>query len=78
MNVGLLYYGGYIVQQPSVFMAMYSFMNGRFFSKEWGREFSPQFLVQQNSEGYWEKLKPTPAQIKDCMRAINAWYANRP
>ena len=76
MRVGVLYTDDRVEEKSSVFDCMYSFILGRRFAKEWGSAYAkPVCIVQQNEDGTWGKLKPTPQQIKDCKTALTTWEA---
>lgn len=74
MRVGVLYKGGRAEERPTVHMAMYSFLNSKIFAQEFGERYEAIGLIQYNEEtGIWERFKPSPEQIKICVRAVYAW-----
>jgi hypothetical protein len=78
MRLGVLYQSGHVEEKPSVYVAMYSFLNGKTFGEEYGESFSPVRLVFFNEEtNLWEKFVPSGEEIQHCMRAATAWIQQK-
>jgi hypothetical protein len=74
VRIGILYPGGRAEERPTVHMAMWSFLNSKIFALEYGKQYEAVGIVQYNEgTGIWEKFKPTPEQIKVCVRATYSW-----
>jgi hypothetical protein len=74
-RVGVLYSGGNAEEKPSVFHAMYSFMNGLKFADDYGYSYMPRYLIQYDEVNkVWEKLQPTREELRECNQASMVWH----
>lgn len=73
--IGVLYPDGSVDVKHNIFDAMWSFLNGRNAAlNDWFPvESKPVMLVQEQEDGSWGRVKPTPDQLKKCRQAISTW-----